>query len=42
LSSVCLAIICGVSHAQTVDPGKALSTQELANYQGADRTARLI
>ena len=42
LSTVCLAITCGLSNAQTVDASKPLSVQELANYQGADRTARLI
>jgi len=42
VSTVCLAISCGVTHAQTVDASKTLSIQELANYQGADRTARLI
>ena len=42
LSTVCLAITCGLSQAQTVDATKPLSIQELANYQGADRTARLI
>ena len=42
VSTFCLAISCGVTHAQTVDASKTLSIQELANYQGADRTARLI
>ncbi|MEI6549852.1 MAG: hypothetical protein WCO34_05685, partial [Betaproteobacteria bacterium] len=42
LSTVCLVVTCGVSNAQTVDAAKALSIQELAHYQGADRTARLI
>ena len=42
LGTVCLAITCGFSQAQTVDATKPLSIQELANYQGADRTARLI
>jgi len=42
LSTVCLALTCCLSQAQTVDASKPLSIQELANYQGADRTARLI
>ena len=42
LSTVFLAITCGLAQAQTVDASKPLSIQELANYQGSDRTARLI
>jgi iron(III) transport system substrate-binding protein len=42
LSTVCLAITCGLAQAQTVEANKTLSIQELANYQGADRTTRLI